>query len=86
VFSSLDALEKKHQAFEKSRAKDDAETDKELINEAPKYDDTDTSSNFKRPSSFSGNCSFNLLITTCFSLYFQTTNMIPGDKSLCVTG
>ncbi|KAL4225372.1 hypothetical protein ACF0H5_016061 [Mactra antiquata] len=54
VFSSLDALERKHQEFEKSRAKEDADTDKLLIDQTPCTEaDNDSTFTFKRPT-FSG--------------------------------
>ncbi|XP_045175378.2 protein TSSC4-like isoform X2 [Mercenaria mercenaria] len=51
VFGSLDALEQKHQAFEKSRARDDADADKRLIHQGPSDEETETvRPSFKRPT------------------------------------
>lgn len=51
VFSSLDALEQKHQQFEKSRAREDAEIDKQLINQSACIEgDSGNSTIFKRPT------------------------------------
>ncbi|XP_060600798.1 U5 small nuclear ribonucleoprotein TSSC4-like [Ruditapes philippinarum] len=51
VFGSLDALEQKHQAFERSRAREDADSDRHLIHQTPVDDDADTSTEtFKRPT------------------------------------
>lgn len=55
MFGSLDALERKHKVFEQSRARDDADSDRRLMNAAPSEEETETvSQGFKRPPTFSG--------------------------------
>ena len=51
VFSSLDALEQKHQAFERSRAREDADADRRLIHQSAADDDSEPiNETFKRPT------------------------------------
>lgn len=65
MFGSLDALERKHKTFEQSRARDDADADRRLINATPSEEETETVGQaFKRPPTFSGKlCEKNKLIS-----------------------
>lgn len=54
VFSCLDAFEKKHQVFERSRALEDADSDRSLIHQGPSQEDMETVNPDFRASTFTG--------------------------------
>lgn len=55
VFGCLDALEQKHEAFERQRKEEDAEIDRSLIQQGPSSQDMETvGEEFKKPTTFSG--------------------------------